>query len=157
MHLTSHDNRRHQLDIQLLEIEDLRHALEHQADELQRAEQEKDKIFSEKNDVAKTVALLENDLKRVRRDAEAFGKDLKTLRGEKERAEGRLKEEVVKGERARKQGAAQVRLLNEQLEKQKEKTGRAKEELRKHVCAAYVSLLFFAPVLEAIVFTDLYI
>lgn len=93
----------------------------------------------------------------MRRDAEAFGKDLKTLRGEKERAEGRLKEEVVKGERARKQGAAQVRLLNEQLEKQKEKTGRAKEELRKHVCAAYVSLLFFAPVLEAIVFTDLYI
>ena len=39
----------------------------------------------EKNDVARTVAALEGDLKRVKLDAEAFGRDLKLLREEKEK------------------------------------------------------------------------
>jgi predicted nucleic acid-binding Zn-ribbon protein len=89
----------------------------------------------EKTDVAKAVATLEADLKRVKRDAEAFGRDLKLLRSEKERLEIRHKEEA---ERARKQSQAQVRLLSEQLEDRRDKAKKAEEALEGHVCAMYV-------------------
>ncbi|TFK39758.1 hypothetical protein BDQ12DRAFT_704709 [Crucibulum laeve] len=134
-HSTSHDNHRHKLDLQLLEIEDLRRALNDQASELQRTEMEKDRISAEKSNVAKTIALLEADLKRVRRDAEAFGRDLKLLRAEKEKAETKHKEELTKAERTKKQAQTQIRLLAEQLEIQKAKTLCAKDDMKNHVCA----------------------
>lgn len=90
----------------------------------------------EKSDVAKTVAALEADLRRVKKDAEAFGRDLKLLRSEKEKEEERHKEEIAQLERAKKQTQTQVRLLNEQLDNQRLKTGRAREELNNHICAA---------------------
>ncbi|KAG6902546.1 hypothetical protein C0995_014935 [Termitomyces sp. Mi166 len=133
---TSHENRRQQLDLHLLEINDLRRALSNKADELYRAEQEKQRVSMERSDVAKTVAALETDLRRVKRDAEAFGHDLRLLRAEKEKEEERHKEEIAQLERAKKQTQTQIRLLNEQLDNQRSKTGRAREELRNHVCAA---------------------
>jgi len=133
---TSHDNRRHELDLHRLEIEDLRRALDDRAQDLQRAEKEKEKVVNEKSDVARTVAALEADLRRVRRDAEAFGRDLKLLRGEKEKLEITNKDEIAKAERARKQAQTQIRLLTEQLEAQKDKTTQALGELKSHVCAA---------------------
>ncbi|KAJ6514991.1 hypothetical protein C8R47DRAFT_1190230 [Mycena vitilis] len=131
---TSHDNRRHELDLQLGEIEDLRRALDDQADRLQRAEAEKSHIAAEKSDVARTVATLEADLRRVRRDAEAFGRDLKVLRSEKERLETKQKEEALKAERTKKQSLTQIRVLTEQLDGQRAKTLRAREDLQSHVC-----------------------
>jgi len=125
--------------LHLLEIDDLHRALSERAEELQRAEIEKDRISAEKSDVAKTVAALEADLKRVKKDAEAFGRDLKLLRVEKEKQETRHKEENFRLERTRKQAQTQIRLLNEQLESQRKKTGRAQEGLKNHVCAAYVN------------------
>ncbi|KAK7025162.1 PACT-coil-coil domain-containing protein [Favolaschia claudopus] len=130
----SHDNRRHELDLQLGEIDDLRRALDDQADQLQRAEVEKHRIAAEKSDVARTVASLEADLRRVRRDAEAFGRDLKVLRGEKERLEAKQREEGQRAERAKKQSQTQIRVLNEQLESQKAVALRAREDLEGHVC-----------------------
>ncbi|KAL1747869.1 hypothetical protein HDZ31DRAFT_72004 [Schizophyllum fasciatum] len=127
---TSHDGRRHQLDLHLLEIEDLRRALSDQADELHRAEGERHRIEAERSDVAKTVGVLEADLKRVRRDAEAFGRDLQALRGEKEKLEAKRKED----ERARKQAQAQIRLLTEQVERHKEGARKARAELEGHAC-----------------------
>ena len=124
------------MDAHLVEIEELRRALSDQADELQRSEEEKNRIASQKSDVARTVAQLEINLKRVRRDAENFGRDLKNLRVEKEQWDARQKEEASKSERTRKQAQTQIRLLNEQLDGQREKTHRAKEELRAHVCAS---------------------
>lgn len=124
------------MDVHLVEIEELRRALSNQADELQRSEEERNRVASQKNSVALTVTQLETDLKRVRRDAENFGRDLKNLRVEKERWDARQKEEASKSERARKQAQTQIRLLNEQLDGQREKTHRAKEELRAHVCAS---------------------
>lgn len=132
---TSHDNRRHQLDLHLAEIEDLRRALSNQADELHKAETEKNRIAAEKSNVARTVAVLESDLKRVKRDAEAFGRDLKLLRAEKEKAESKHKDELSSTERVKKQTQTQLRLANEQLEGQREKAIRAVEELKNHVCA----------------------
>jgi myosin protein heavy chain len=92
----------------------------------------------EKSDIAKTIAVLEADLERVRKDAENFGRDLKALRAEKARSEKEQKEEAAKAERAKKQAQTQNRLLNEQLENQKAKTKKARQELQDHVCPAFV-------------------
>lgn len=135
---TFHDERRHQLDLQLNEIEDLRRALSNQAGELQRAETEKNRIAAERSDVARTVEALEADLKRVRRNAEAFGRDLQLLRSEKEKLEGKQREELTKAERTRKQTQTQIRLLNEQLEEHRQKALQATEDLNNHICSACV-------------------
>ncbi|KAF9479579.1 hypothetical protein BDN70DRAFT_878644 [Pholiota conissans] len=140
-HSNSHDQRRHELDLHRLEIDDLRRALEDREHDLRRAEKEKEKISTEKSDVARIVAGLEADLRRVRRDAEEFGHDLKLLRREKESLEARNKEELASAERAKKQAQTQIRLLNDQLDSQKEKTMRALEQLNGHVCAADESKL----------------
>jgi molecular chaperone GrpE (heat shock protein) len=79
---------------------------------------------------------LESDLKRVRKDAEAFGHDLKYLRAEKEKWDAKQRDEAAKAERARKQSQTQIRLLNEQLDSQREKVRRIKEDLRNHVCSS---------------------
>ena len=133
---SSHDNRRHELDLHRLEVEDLRRALDDRAHDLQRAEKEKERVAAEKSDVARTVAALEADLRRVRRDAEAFGSDLKLLRREKEKLELTNQDEIAKAERARKQTQTQIRLLTEQLEAQKGKATQALENLENHVCNA---------------------
>ncbi|KAJ7066450.1 hypothetical protein C8F01DRAFT_1365974 [Mycena amicta] len=130
----AHDDRRHELDIQRAEIDDLRRALDGQADQLQRAEVEKDRLAAEKGDVARTVASLQSEIARVRREAEALGRDLKHLRSEKERLESKHKEESQKAERALKQSQTQLRVVTEQLEEQREKAARAKEDLKNHVC-----------------------
>ncbi|KAG1902708.1 uncharacterized protein F5891DRAFT_948764, partial [Suillus fuscotomentosus] len=127
---SSHDNRRHQLDSHLGEIDDLRRALSNQADELQRSEEEKNRMAIEKTDVARTVAALESDLRRVKRDAEAFGRDLKTLRTEKEKLQEKHRNELTKAERAKKQAQTQICLLNEQLNGQHTKLKTAQEKLK---------------------------
>ncbi|THH27181.1 hypothetical protein EUX98_g7008 [Antrodiella citrinella] len=138
---TSHDNRRHQLDLQVLEVEDLRRALSQQSSELQRAEEENARIKSEKSDVARTVASLEADLRRVKRDAEAFGGDLKALRDQKERLEREKKDEEAKVERAQKQTQSQIRILKEELQATKARVRDTEAGLQNHVCAADESQL----------------
>ncbi|KIK56356.1 hypothetical protein GYMLUDRAFT_174310 [Collybiopsis luxurians FD-317 M1] len=131
----THDGHRHQLDLYLGEINDLRRALADRSGDLHRVEAEKLRIAIERSDVAHTVAALEADLKRVRENAEAFGRDLKELRLEKERLEKKNQEEQSRAERAKKQTQTQIRLLTEQLDGQRAKTLRAREELDNHVCA----------------------
>ena len=75
----------------LLEIEDLRRQLSSQADALHRVEAEKARAALEKGDMARTVATLEADLRRVQRDAEVFGRDLRQLRAQKDRLEAERK------------------------------------------------------------------
>ena len=119
-----------------MEIDELRHAVSEQADELHRAEKEKNRIAAEKEDVAKSVASLEADLRRVKKSADAFGRDLKRLRGEKEDMEESHKHELARLERSKKKAQDQIRLLNEQIESYKDAAQRAQEELRRHTCAA---------------------
>ncbi|KAI0675751.1 hypothetical protein C8Q78DRAFT_964116 [Trametes maxima] len=133
---TSHDNRRHELDLRVLEIEDLRRALSNQASELERVEAEKARMAAEKGDVVRTVTALEADLRRVRKDAEAFGRDLKALRAQKDKMEAERKEERAKAERAQKQAQTQIRILKEELDGHKEKARDVREQLKGHVCAA---------------------
>ncbi|KAH8103946.1 hypothetical protein BXZ70DRAFT_923662 [Cristinia sonorae] len=133
---SSHEKRRHQLDLQVLEVEELRRALTQQTSDLQRVEEENARIKSEKSDVARTVASLEADLRRVKRDAEAFGRDLKRLREQKEQVEKDKEEEVVKAERAYKQSQAQIRVLKEELHSYKMKAKDGEDLWQNHVCAA---------------------
>lgn len=92
-------------------------------------------MASEKDDVARTVAALEADLRRVKRDAEAFGRDLKLLRNQKDKLESDKKEEISKAERAQKQAQAQIRLLKEEILNQKEKVRAGEDKWRTHVCS----------------------
>ena len=85
------------------------------------------------------MAALEADLERVRKDAEAFGQDLKALRIQKEK----LEEELANAERERRQSQAQIRLLGEQLESEQEKTMQAEADLRNHVCVVYVRFILY--------------
>ncbi|KAF5351346.1 hypothetical protein D9758_008042 [Tetrapyrgos nigripes] len=129
-----HDDHRHQLDLHMSQIEDLQRALSDRSGELHRVEAEKARISAEKDDVAQTVAALEADLRRVKKDAQAFGRDLKQLRAEKEKLELKHHDEQVKAERIKKQTQTQIRLLNEEVESQRVRAQRAKEQLEKHVC-----------------------
>ena len=129
--VTSHDTWRHKLDLQVQEIDELKQALDDRDGQLHKAQREKD-------GVAKNISGLEADLRRVRNDAEAFGKDLKLLKAEKDRLEAKLQEEVSMAERTKKQNQTQIKLLNEQLESQKQRATRALEVYENHVCAAYV-------------------
>ncbi|KAI0057426.1 hypothetical protein BV25DRAFT_1892643 [Artomyces pyxidatus] len=137
---TSHDNRRHALDLQLLEIEDLKRALAERTDALQAAEAAQVRAASaheREQEQERLVATLEADLTRVRRNAEALGRDLRAERKRREdenarREEERKKEkgkaghakkevedvrrEMEKIERARKQAGAEVRVLRERVE-----------------------------------------
>ncbi|KIL69166.1 hypothetical protein M378DRAFT_70128 [Amanita muscaria Koide BX008] len=133
---SSHEKRRHQLDLYCVEIEDLRSALNEQANELHRAEKEKDRVTAEKEGVVKIVSSLEADLRRVKKDAEAFGRDLKRLRAEKENMEESHKREISRLQKAKKQAHTQMRLLTDQLENYKDAASRAREELKRHNCAA---------------------
>lgn len=88
----------------------------------------------EKGDLARAVSTLEADLRRVRRDAEAFGKSLRELRSQKDRLEAERRDESAKAERAQKQTQTQIRLLKEEAKEQREKAKAVQEEWRKHVC-----------------------
>ncbi|KAH9040398.1 hypothetical protein EDB85DRAFT_1925960 [Lactarius pseudohatsudake] len=132
----SHDSRRHALDLQRIEIEELKKALADQAGALQATEAAHIRAAAaqareREQDVV--VASLEADLARVRRSAESLGRD---LRGERKRREeenarrdaerkaerSRARKEVEDTRREletvlreRKQAGAELRLLHEQL------------------------------------------
>ncbi|XP_006461923.1 hypothetical protein AGABI2DRAFT_222948 [Agaricus bisporus var. bisporus H97] len=122
-----HEHRRDQLDVCLLEIEDLKRALKNQNSKVLQFEEEKEKIMAEKKDVTKAISVLEADLRRVRRDAETFGRDLRKLRTEKETAETKHKDEITRLQRSKKQAQTQLRLVNEELNWHKEQTATTKD------------------------------
>lgn len=116
----------------LLEIEDFKRALKNQSSQVQQFEEEKEKVMAEKKDVTKNISALETDLKRVRRDAEMFGRDLRRLRTEKEKAETKYKDEISRLQRSKKQALTQLRLVNEELSWQKEQAVTTKEFNQAH-------------------------
>ncbi|KAI0318748.1 hypothetical protein OF83DRAFT_909610 [Amylostereum chailletii] len=152
----SHDNKRHALDLRLLEIDDLRRALAEKTETLQVMEAAQSKLTAGKErerEQERIVAALEADLARVRRNAEALGRDLRaertrreeeTRKREAERKEeknkaGSTKKEVEearkeaeKAERARKQAGAELRLLRERVGVLEG----VKKDWEGHICAA---------------------
>jgi chromosome segregation ATPase len=105
---TSHDDRRAELDAQLAELGALRDA---------------------KAGTEGAVAALEADLRRVRREAEAFGRDLARLRAERE--DGVRREQDARAE-ADEAAARVVRY--------KDEVARVRRELEAHVCPRCIAL-----------------
>jgi hypothetical protein len=133
----SHDSRRHALDLQRIEIEELKKALADQAGVLQASEAAHIRAAAaqareREQDVV--VASLEADLARVRRSAESLGRDLRSERKRREEESARrdaerkaernrarrevedTRKELETVLRERKQAGAELRLLQEQFE-----------------------------------------
>ncbi|VDB90659.1 unnamed protein product [Peniophora sp. CBMAI 1063] len=112
------DEKRHALDLRLLDIADLNAALA-----------ARDAASDLAHTRARAVAELESDLSRVRRAAEALGRDLRAERsareeeirarkavdGEKRRELEEARRAAERAERARKQVGAEVRVLRERV------------------------------------------
>lgn len=130
----SHDERRHELDLRVSEIEDLRRELSERVRELERVESENNQARADRSGIVRTVTSLESALKRVRKDAEVLGRDLKDLKVERDRSTTKHRDELSKADRAQKQLSAQLRLAKEQLELQQEKTKTAIAQWNDHVC-----------------------
>jgi chromosome segregation ATPase len=120
------------------EIEDLKQALTQRSSELERAEQEKKRMSKEHSDVMRTVSSLESELRRVKKDAEAFGRDLRALRAERDELALKRREESGRAERAQDQLRSQVRILEEQLEVQMSKKIALQDQMQAHACGGYV-------------------
>ncbi|KAF8511788.1 hypothetical protein BU17DRAFT_54376 [Hysterangium stoloniferum] len=133
----THEEHRHQLDLRVNEIEDLHNALSDQALAMQKISSEKDQAHADRNDIALTVASLEADLKRVRNDAEALGKDLKELRVERDKLDIRHRDDMTNADKVQKQLSTQIRLANEQLEVYRLKAKKATAEFKNHVCTPH--------------------
>jgi len=133
----SHNGRRHALDMQKLEIEELKRALADHADALQATEAAHIRAAAaqareREQDVV--VASLEADLVRVRRSAETLGRDLRTERkrreeenarrdAERKAEKGRARKEVEETSwelekvlREKKQVGTELRLVHERLD-----------------------------------------
>lgn len=57
---------------------------------------------------------------------------------ENDKLKTKNKAEISEAERSKKQAQTQIRLLNEQLEMQKENVSKAQGEVKNYICAAYV-------------------
>ncbi|KAF9515240.1 hypothetical protein BS47DRAFT_1391776 [Hydnum rufescens UP504] len=126
----AHDDRRHQLDLRVTEIEDLRLALQEQAAQLQDAESEKNRLANERIAVARTISALESDLKRVRRDAEKIGRNVSQLKAERAKMVARSQEDKIISDRSQ----AQIRELHVQLVALQTRARKAEEDATNHVC-----------------------
>lgn len=137
----THQERTHQLDLKVNEIEDLRRELTERNRVVEKITSEKNQAHAERSDILRTVARLQGDLKRVRRDAEMLGKDLKELRSERDKMENKHRDELNQAERVQKQLSAQIRLANEQLEVHRIKAKKALADLHSHVCKTLVPIV----------------
>jgi hypothetical protein len=132
----SHNGRRHALDLQKLEIEELKRALADHADALQATEAAHIRAAAaqaREREQGVVVTSLEADLTRIRRSAESLGRDLRAERKRREeenarrdverKAErGRARKEVEETRRElekilreKKQVGTELRLLHERL------------------------------------------
>jgi len=91
-------------------------------------------MSKEHSDVMRTVSSLETDLRRVKRDAEAFGRDLRTLKAERDELALKRREENGRAERSQDQLRAQIRVLEDQLEVQMSKRFALQDQMQAHVC-----------------------
>ena len=122
----SHNGRRHALDIQKIEIEELKKALADHADVLQATEAAQIRAAAaqaREREQHVVVASLEADLARVRRSAETLGRDLRSERKRREEENARRDVER-KAERGRaRREVEETRRELEKILREKKQTG----------------------------------
>lgn len=129
---SNHDERRHQLDLRVSEIAELRQIVQEQAAELQGTDAERKRIASERVHVAETVALLEADLNNVRREATKIRRDVAQLRDERAKLLEQSKEDKMASDKA----LVQVRRLQDDVSTLRRKVRKQEDAAASHVCAA---------------------
>lgn len=141
-----HDERRHQLDMQIAEIDDLRRELAWRDEELASARR-RDEAG---NEFVGVIDKLEKEIARLRAEGELLARELRELRVNRDELDLTRREEVSKSERVQLQLKAQVRILDEQVEEQRIKIRQLIEELEAHVCGnRYVGLFFSISMLRS--------
>lgn len=132
---SAHDERRHQLELRVTEIENLRHALFEQASLFTAQEAERKALETHQAEVAQTIVTLEADLLRVRKEAETIKRDVVELKEEREGLRRRKDEEADTARREKEK----VRKLYEQVVALREMCRKYEEAEISHVCAVYIS------------------
>lgn len=115
----SYDARRHLLDRQAKEIENLRSALSSQAQVLDDR-WNKENAQVESGELAVFARKLQSELKRIQQEANNFGRDLVHLRTERDQLVVRHREEIGLHQRETNQIRAQLRSLKQQLANRKD-------------------------------------
>lgn len=127
---TIHDNRLHQLELQVATSEE---------DRPKREELDRTKRANE--DAAKTISLLETELRRLRREVEECLVELKDLRSDRDAIQARREDDKTSGDRAKAQAQSHIRVLEERLAEMEHKAATAEQEIAGHVCNSYVTRL----------------
>jgi chromosome segregation ATPase len=135
---SGHDERRHQLDMQIAEIDDLKRELAWRDEELELERRRGGKD----TDLLATVEALEKEIRRIKTGAETFARDLNSLRESNDDLELRGREDASRAERVQMQLRTQVRLLDEQLESQRGRVRQLVDELEGHLCTPGYVLFF---------------
>ncbi|KAG8810809.1 hypothetical protein FRC17_002751, partial [Serendipita sp. 399] len=126
---TIHDDRRHQLDMQIAEIGDLKREIAWREEELDL--ERRNQVGG--GELSVVVEGLEAQVVRLKSDAEHFHHDLAALRTSKKGSEDRLREETVRSERIQTQLRVQLAALEKELEEQRLKSQYMRED---HVCGS---------------------
>ncbi|KAL5492538.1 hypothetical protein ACEPAI_3985 [Sanghuangporus weigelae] len=116
----SYDARRHQLDRQAQEIENLRSALSSKVQILDNARWKNENAQVESTELSSLAGKLEFELKRIQHEANGFGRDLVHLRAERDQMISRHREEIELHECETNQVRAQLRNLKQQVVNRKE-------------------------------------
>lgn len=127
-----HEDKRHQLDLHVAEIEDLKREIAWRDEELDYARRK----GADKSDLSRVVSELESELARVKMDADTFEQDMRVLRDQNaDRKLGRH-EDSARAERMQMQLKAEVKILDSQVEEQRLKMKKLQDELEGHVCTS---------------------
>ncbi|KIO29893.1 hypothetical protein M407DRAFT_226032 [Tulasnella calospora MUT 4182] len=120
-----HDVKLHQLELQKAEIEDLRVvASGAEAAKAQRTQEQ----------AAEGIVTLQEELRRLVKDAGDFARDLDDLRSERDALVARSEEEKVAADRTKVQAQSQIRLLKDRITELERKVGSAENAPAGHVC-----------------------
>ncbi|KAG8805330.1 hypothetical protein FRC17_005562, partial [Serendipita sp. 399] len=126
---TLHDDHRHQLDMQIAEIGDLKREIAWREEELDLERRNK----AGGGELSVVVEELEAQVVRLKSDAEHFHHDLAALRTSKKGSEDRLREETSRSERIQTQLRVQLAVLEKELEEQRLRSQYMRED---HVCGS---------------------
>ncbi|KAG8923454.1 hypothetical protein FRC01_012738, partial [Tulasnella sp. 417] len=120
-----HDVKLHQLELQKAEIDELRVAASGaEAAKTQRTQEQ----------AAESIVTLQEELRRLVKDAGDFARDLDDLRSERDALVARSEEEKAAADRAKVQAQSQIRLLKDRITELENKVDSAENVPVGHVC-----------------------
>ncbi|KAJ1306732.1 hypothetical protein OPQ81_007720 [Rhizoctonia solani] len=127
-----HEKRQHKLDMQVVEIENLRMLLAEREAGMKGMVAAVQTARGAQSDAERVVKSLQSELKRVKSEAERLGTDIEHLRLERADEDSNENE---RQRRAREQAQTQMKTLNDQLQSAKDAAKQLQERLKDHSAA----------------------